>query len=71
MHLAFEAKLNDREIWRAIEDAALANLHLFELKHICQLQWAVLQLKPKRTSARLDDILYNVVIQRVETGDIS
>ena len=41
LYLAFEVKLNDRYVWRAIEDAALANLHLYELKHVCQIQWAV------------------------------
>lgn len=35
LYLAFEAKLNDRQIWRAVENAALANLHLYELKHTC------------------------------------
>jgi hypothetical protein len=37
LHLAFEAKLNDKHIWRAVENAALENLHLYELKHTCQL----------------------------------
>ena len=41
MYLSFEAKLNDKYIWRAIEAAALENLHLYEIKHSCQMSWAV------------------------------
>jgi len=40
-YMAFEAKLTDKYIWRAIEAAILENFHLYELKHTCQLQWAV------------------------------
>jgi len=35
LYLSFEAKLNDKYIWRAVEAAALDNLHLYELKHSC------------------------------------
>ena len=35
MYLGFEAKVNDKHIWRAFEDAALDNLHLYDLKHAC------------------------------------
>jgi hypothetical protein len=31
MFLSFEAKLNDKEIWRTFEDAVLSNLHVFNL----------------------------------------
>jgi hypothetical protein len=41
LYLAFQAQLNDKYIWRAIEEAALANLHFFEVKHASQMQWAV------------------------------
>jgi hypothetical protein len=27
LFLAYDAKINDKEIWRAIEDAAVASLH--------------------------------------------
>lgn len=27
LHLAYDAKVNDKEIWRAIEDASVASLH--------------------------------------------
>lgn len=37
LYLALEVELNDKEIWRTIENAALDNLHLYELKHTCQL----------------------------------
>ena len=32
LYLAFESKLNDKSVWRAIEQAALDNLHLLSLK---------------------------------------
>jgi len=35
LHLAFESKVNEKHIWRAVENAALENLHLYELKHTC------------------------------------
>lgn len=71
LYLALEAELNDRQIWRAIEEAALTNLHLYEVKHMCQLEWAVTQLKPKQTSARLDNLLLNEVRQKVEKRAIT
>jgi len=32
LYMAFEAKYNDKYVWRAIEEAALENLHLYSLK---------------------------------------
>jgi len=40
LYLSFEAKLNDKGIWKAIENAALENIHLYSLKDSCQMQWA-------------------------------
>ena len=60
LYLAFNEDLNDKQIWRAVEEAALQNLHLYELKHTCQLQWAVTQQKPKYTSARFDNMLFQI-----------
>ncbi len=40
LHLAFDAKNNDKAIWMAIEGAALKDLHLYDLKESCQLEWA-------------------------------
>ena len=71
MYLAFEAKLNDKQIWRAVENAALANLHLYELKHTCQLQWAVTQLKPKQTSSRFDNLLFNKASEKIDSGTLN
>lgn len=34
LYLAFTAKLNTLEVWRAIEDAALGSLHLLSIKQI-------------------------------------
>jgi len=71
LYLSFEAKLNDKQIWKAVESAALENLHLYELKHTCQLQWAVTQLKPKYTSSRFDNMLANAAGQVIDTGDVT
>jgi hypothetical protein len=35
LHLAYDAKVNDHEIWRAIEDAAVASLHHLSLAQVC------------------------------------
>ena len=34
-YLAFKAKLNDKQIWRAVEGAILENFHLYDLRHTC------------------------------------
>lgn len=34
LYLAFEAKLNDKGVWRAIEDASLTSLHLFNITQV-------------------------------------
>jgi hypothetical protein len=47
LYLAFEAKLNDKDVWRAIEDASLTSLHLLNITEMSQLEWASTQLKPK------------------------
>ena len=67
-YLAFEAKLNDRLVWRLVENAALENYHFYELKHICQLEWAVTQLKPKVTSARFDNMLLKSASDQIDKG---
>lgn len=35
LYLAFEAKLNDEQVWKVLEEACLASLHLFSLKQVC------------------------------------
>jgi hypothetical protein len=35
LYLAFEAKVNDKQLWREFENAILENFHLYELEHIC------------------------------------
>mgnify|MGYP004115330867 CR=1 FL=1 len=56
-YLAFKAKLNDKFIWRAVEGAILENFHLYDLRHTCQLQWSLNQLKPRHTTTRLSTML--------------
>lgn len=58
LYLSFESKVNHKYIWKEIENSVLENLHLYELKHVCQLQWAVTQLKPKYTSSNFDKQLF-------------
>lgn len=36
-YMSFKAKINDKYIWRAIEEGILENFHLYDLKHTCQL----------------------------------
>lgn len=55
--MAYDAKVNDKEIWRAIEDASLAGLHHMTLQEVCQLEWATMELKPKHVTARLNTLL--------------
>lgn len=72
MYLAFEAThLNDAEIWRAVEQAALTHLHLYDLKASCQMLWACTQQKPKRTSGRFDNLLFNIALQKVDSGQVT
>ena len=44
------------------------NLHFYELKHICQLEWISSSHKPKHTTARFDNLLLNTVIQKIDAG---
>lgn len=55
--LAFVSKLNDKQIWSAVENAALENINRYETKHICKLLWSVTQLKSKQSSTYLDKML--------------
>ena len=55
----------------AIEAAALKDLHLYDLKESCQLEWACRQLKPKVTSQRLDRLLLNIVHNKIDSKQLS
>lgn len=35
MHIAMESKSNDKAVWKALEDAALAIMHLLDTKQVC------------------------------------
>ena len=67
-YLSFEAKLNDKHIWRAIEDAALTNFHLFDLKKSCQMQWATTQMRPRHVSTRFSNMLFMQALEKVQQG---
>jgi hypothetical protein len=51
-----------------MESAILDNLHLYDLKNSCQLQWAVSQLRPKHTTPRLDNMLLKITLDHIEKG---
>ena len=68
MYLHFTADFKDKFVWRAFEQAALDNLHFYDLKNICQLEWISSSHKPKHTSARFDNLLLNTVIQKIDQG---
>jgi len=40
LYLAFEAKINDKAVWRTLEQAAEESIHLMDLRQICKLEWA-------------------------------
>jgi hypothetical protein len=67
-HTAYDAKVNDKAIWKAIEDAAHASLHHMSLTQVCQLEWASQELKPKQTSPRLNALLMRRALEAVEGG---
>ncbi|CDW86618.1 UNKNOWN [Stylonychia lemnae] len=66
LHLAYDAKLNDKEIWMAIEDASYPALHHFTNLQVAQLQWAVQELKPKHVSPRLQTLLDKRALETIE-----
>jgi hypothetical protein len=68
LYLAFEAKLNDKNVWRAIEDASLTSLHLLNITEISQLEWASTQLKPKQTTPRFNTLLIKSALEKVDTA---
>jgi hypothetical protein len=68
LHLAFDAKVNEKEIWRAIEDSAVSSLHHLTLTQVSQLEWATMELKPKKTSSRLNTLLQKRAIDAIGSG---
>lgn len=68
LYLAFEAKLNDKDVWRSIEDASLTSLHLLNITEISQLEWASTQLKPKQTTPRFNTLLIKSALEKVDTA---
>ena len=68
LHLAYEAKVNDKQIWRAIEDATYASLHHMTLTQVSQLEWATQELKPKQVTPRLNTLLMKRAIDAVDGG---
>ena len=66
LHLSFDAKVNDKDLWRAIEDNILTSLHHLTLTQVCQLEWASMELKPKHTTPRLNTLLQKKAIEAVE-----
>ena len=67
-YLSFEAKLNDKHVWRAVEEAILANMHLVDLQTSCQLQWGTTQMKPRHTSSRFSNMLFAQALEKVQAG---
>jgi hypothetical protein len=57
LHLAYDAKCNDKQLWLAIEDAAVSSLHHMNITQVSQLEWATMELKPKQVSARINTLL--------------
>jgi hypothetical protein len=65
LQLAFETKLNDKNVWRTVEDAAVANMHLYTMTQMCQLEWATTQLKPKYVTSRLNTVLLASILEKL------
>lgn len=70
LHLAYDAKINSREIWRAIEDQCLKVFHHLTLLQKCQLEWATRELKPKQTTARFNTMLMKPVLEAIDTASV-
>jgi len=66
LHLAYEKKCNDRDIWRAIENSSIASLHHMSLTQVCQLEWATMELKPKQVTPRLNTLLMKRAIEAID-----
>lgn len=66
-----DLKLNDKQVWTALQDASLAALHLFDTKQVSQLEWASSQLKPKQTLARFNTLLMQHVQQKLPTASLN
>jgi len=70
-YLTFDAELNDKEIWRTLEDGILANLQFYDIQQLSQIQWTLGTLKPKQTSSRLDNILISQALEYLEKGAVN
>lgn len=60
-------KNNTKEVWRALEESVLKNLHLCSITQMCQLEWATTHLKPKQVTARLNTMLMSHILESVDT----
>ena len=68
LHLAYDAKVNDKQIWRAIEDAAVASLHHMTITQVAQLEWATMELKPKHVTPRLNTLLIKRALETIASS---
>ena len=68
MHIAYDARVNDKDIWRAIEDASVASLHHMTLTQVSQLEWATMELKPKQVTSRLNTLLMKRAMEAIDQG---
>lgn len=65
LYLAFEAKHNDKKVWRTLEDCCLEVLHLYSATQLSQLEWAQTQLKPKHTTGRFNTTLMATIQEKI------
>lgn len=71
LSLSYEAKVNDKQIWRAIEDASLASLHHMNITQVSQLEWATMELKPKNVTARLNTLLQKRANESIDSASVT
>ena len=53
--MAVESKVDDKQVWTAVEAACQAVLHHLTVTQTAQLEYASKELKPKRITAHLND----------------
>jgi len=62
MHLTFESKITDKQLWRDYENTVLDNLHFYDINQVSQLAWISTSSKPKRTTGTFDNTLLNLAL---------
>ena len=51
-------QIENKKFYQMLEDALLENLHLYSYEQIALIEWGSKEMRPKRISKRLGDMIH-------------